>query len=77
MLAQVIKNVNFPICKTCVYYRNKAGKCIKFGAMDVVSGLVNYQSAHTIRSANGPCEERGLYYKSLSNALVTKDSFEK
>ena len=74
---RVIRNVNFPICKNCVYYRNKAGKCVKFGVMDLVSGVVNYQSAQSIRSDNGPCAERGLYYKSLSNLLVTKDSSDK
>ena len=75
--SQFIKNANLPICKTCVYYRHKAGKCTKFGVMDVVSGSVHYQSAQLIRSDNGPCEERGLYYKSLTNALVSKNSLEK
>ena len=75
--SQVIKNAELPVCKTCVYYRQKTGKCVKFGTMDVVSGSVYYQSAQLIRSDNGPCEERGLYYKSLTNALVTKDSSEK
>ena len=76
-LSQVIKNSGVPICKNCVYYRQKTGKCIKFGVMDVVSGSVHYQRAKLIRLDNGPCEERGLYYKSLTNSLVSKDPSEK
>ena len=69
---QIIKNANLPICKTCYYYRQKTGKCVKFGVMDVVTGSVYYQNAQIIRSDDGPCEERGLYYRSKSSELVSK-----
>jgi hypothetical protein len=67
---QIVKNANLPICKTCYYYRQKTGKCVKFGVMDVVTGSVQYKNAYIIRSGEGPCEERGLYYRSLTDALV-------
>ena len=70
MTRQIIKNANLPICKTCYYYRQKTGKCVKFGEMNLVTGSVYYQNAQTIRSDDGPCEERGLYYRSLTDALV-------
>jgi len=80
-LSQVILNKGLPICKNCIYYRHNknngaSGKCIKFGAMSIITGDVRYEFAQISRDDKNLCGEKGLYYTDRNVAIVTSNKSE-
>jgi len=74
---QFIINSKVPICKNCVYfkpYNDKIfhlGKCTKFGKMDILSGIIEYNYAYTCRISNDLCSFNGTYYEERKHPNIT------
>ena len=76
---QFIINSKVPICKNCVYfkpYKNDEkiydlGKCTKFGKMDILSGIIEYNYAYTCRISNDLCSFNGTYYEERKHPNIT------
>jgi hypothetical protein len=71
-----IRNTNLPICVNCLHFiehtnnypydeypNNKQGKCTKFGEVDVITGLVEYDFAKHCRDDIKKCGKNGSEYK--------------
>jgi hypothetical protein len=76
---QFIINSKVPICKNCVYfkpYKNDEkiydlGKCTKFGKMDILSGIIEYNYAYNCRISNHLCSFKGTYYEERKHPNIT------
>ena len=76
---QFIINSKVPICKNCVYfkpYKNDEkiydlGKCTKFGKMDILSGIIEYNYAYNCRTNNDLCSFNGTYYEERKHPNIT------
>ena len=69
LLVPQIKNMNYPVCKDCVYFiPDKSitfSKCSFFGEKNVITGDIKYDFADLSRMYK--CGESGKYYKSKPN----------
>lgn len=76
---QFLINLKVPICKNCVYFKPykfdgkfyDLGKCTKFGKMDIVSGIIEYNYASTCRTDNNLCSFNGTYYEERNHPNIT------
>lgn len=73
-----IKNSNVPLCKNCVYFKSykhpeyfDLGRCTKFGKMDIISGVIEYQYAYTCRNNENCCGINGTYFEERKYPDVT------
>lgn len=70
-------NSKVPICKNCVYFKPydekiyDLGKCTKFGKMDVLSGIIEYNYAYNCRTNNDLCSFNGRYYEERKHPNIT------
>ncbi len=76
-----IKNINFNLCKTCIYFmedrtnypynpvpnNEKYGKCKLFGEQNLVSGEIQHDYAVWCRQDNTKCGKDGNYYTDKRN----------
>jgi hypothetical protein len=71
---QTISNTGLPICNKCLYYKSDTKQCLKFGSMNLLTGVIDYSSAETNRSSN-PCGVKGLHFtkKHINNISVLED----
>jgi hypothetical protein len=78
---QFIKNVELPVCKTCVHFKPydanelnyNLGTCGKFGNKDIVSGEIKYVFAKSCRIDDDQCGKNGTHFESKNNNIsVTK-----
>jgi hypothetical protein len=66
---QTIKNLDKPVCKDCIYFKNdyflspNIGKCTKFGYKNIMSGEIFYEFAEICRNDEKKCGVNGTYYK--------------
>lgn len=79
---QFIINSKVPICKNCVYFKPydeksyQLGKCRKFGKMDILSGIIEYNYAYTCRISNDLCSFNGTYYEERKHPNITLSIFQ-
>jgi len=69
-----IKNIDLPICSNCLHFikntnqhdpilnSEQYGRCKKFGEMNVITGVIEYDIAKKCRSNNIKCGNTGLEY---------------
>jgi len=68
---QIIKNINFPSCKTCKFFTpsnkfsfdSKYHNCEKFGEKNIFTDEIEYKSASLCRSDEKLCGESGKYFE--------------
>jgi hypothetical protein len=64
-----IKNLDKPVCKDCIYFKNEyfmnpnTGQCTKFGYKNIMSGEIFYEFAEICRNDENKCGVNGTYYK--------------
>lgn len=66
-----IKNEDVPICAECIHYKDVAGKpwasmCTKFGIRDIITGLVEFETAKNSRLYGYMCGNKGTFFKPKS-----------
>lgn len=67
-----IKHLTLPVCADCVYFQQgnqqinstikQVSECTKFGAKDLVSGVIKYESAKHCRNMKVLCGMNALYF---------------
>jgi len=72
-----IKNIDYPPCKNCVFYKpydnflndfgSPLGKCKFFGNKDVVDDEISYDYADQCRRDDKKCGMEGKYFKEEEN----------
>jgi len=72
----IIKNVNIPSCKKCIYYNpdphnfdftSKYNRCQKFGEKDIVTDKIKYEFAELCRPDESKCGKEGKYFEEEQN----------
>ena len=66
-----IKNINYPNCKNCIYFKEDTeredkytfSRCKFYGEKNNLSGEIEYKYASTCRDLNFLCGEHGKHYK--------------
>ena len=69
-----IKNMDYPICKTCIHFLTEKrptgseefGKCKLFGEKNILTGEIKYDYAELCRLNNNKCNITGNYYESTN-----------
>ena len=77
---RIIKNINLPSCKNCIYYQTKnlnpdfssLNKCEKFGEKDIVNGMIKYDYANSCREKESKCGKEGKYYIEDTNFIMKR-----
>jgi len=73
---KIIKNINLPSCKNCIYYKpsrddsdfiSTFSKCAKFGVKDIISGKVTYDYVEFCRKDETKCGNEGKYFEEEEN----------
>ena len=70
---QIIKNINLPSCRNCVYYKPDSleftsyGKCEKFGIKNIVTNKISYSFAESNRYDENMCGKDGKYFEEEKN----------
>jgi hypothetical protein len=73
---KIIKNINIPSCKNCVYYKpnifdsdytSSFSKCTKFGEKNIVTDVVQYNFADSCRNDEARCGYEGKYFEEEKN----------
>jgi hypothetical protein len=73
---KIIKNINTPTCKNCIYYiPNKydkdftslLNKCNKFGYKDIITDKIYNDYADACRNDENKCGIEGKYFKEEKN----------
>lgn len=72
----IIKNIHFPSCKNCVYYKPRLtetdftspfNKCMKFGTKNIITDEISYDYADSCRIDEIKCGIAGKYFKKEDN----------
>ena len=74
-----IKNIKYPVCKYCLYFRHfipiendnnleysKIGVCMKFGEKNMINGKIKYISVINCRNDASKCRKVALYFNLLN-----------
>jgi hypothetical protein len=73
---KIIKNINVPSCKNCIYYKpnilhndftSTFNKCEKFGEKNIITDIVTYNFADFCRKDETMCGKEGKYFKEEKN----------
>ena len=75
---RIIKNINLPSCRNCIYYQpnhlnpdySSLNKCEKFGEKDIVNGMIKYENAEYCREKESLCGKEGKYYIEDTNFIM-------
>jgi hypothetical protein len=68
---KIIKNINFPSCKNCIYYKpnrynndftSLLNKCENFGEKNIITDEITYNYADSCRSDENKCGKEGKYF---------------
>ena len=70
---QIIKNINIPSCRNCIYYKppyyssdfsTSLSKCNKFGTKDIITNKISYDEfADLCRRNEDKCGNEGKYFE--------------
>ena len=78
---KIIRNIDFPACKNCAYYRQTAwsndftsqfNKCEKFGTKDVITDKITYDFANMCRTDEDLCGKSGKYFEKEPLIILKK-----
>jgi hypothetical protein len=73
---KIIKNINIPSCKNCIYYKpnylnndftSTFNKCEKFGVKNIITDEITYQFADLARNDETKCGNEGKYFEEEKN----------
>jgi len=73
---QIIKNINFPSCKNCIYYKpdsfysdftSPLNKCEKFGEKNIITDEIKYNYVDFCRNDETLCGKEGKYFEEEKN----------
>jgi len=74
---QIIKNINIPSCRNCIYYKPpyyssdfsaSYSKCNKFGTKDIITNKISYNEfADSCRRDKDKCGNEGKYFELEKN----------
>lgn len=72
---KIIRNVNFPACKNCIYYKpseyntfvSGLNKCEKFGDKNINTDEILYDYAESCRKDETKCGMEGKYFEKEKN----------
>lgn len=73
---KIIKNINFPSCKNCIYYKpnylnndftSTFNKCEKFGEKDIITDEITYKFVNFCRDDESMCGKEGKYFEEEKN----------
>ena len=77
---KIIKNINLPSCRNCVYYKPYAfdldytstlSKCEKFGEKNIISDEIKYNEyADLCRNDDSKCGKKGKYFEEEKNVAI-------
>jgi hypothetical protein len=71
-MVKVIKNINVPACRNCIYYKpfiynsdfvGLHSECYRFGVKDIVTNKITYDLTNSCRNDKNKCGYNGKYYK--------------
>jgi hypothetical protein len=73
--AKIIKNIDLPICKNCIYYKppifhsftTPIAKCEYFGIKNIQTDEISYDYADLCRKDDDKCGVEGKYFKEEMN----------
>ena len=74
---KIIKNVNIPACRNCVFYRpdvygdefsSPYSRCEKFGEKNIITNKIIYDFAVQCRNDETKCGIQGKYFENEQNA---------
>jgi len=82
-----IRNKEFPVCSNCLYYiehtnnypydslpdNKKHGKCKKFGEVNIITGVIEYDFANDCRNNMNKCGKNALEYTYKQNQNKSND----
>jgi hypothetical protein len=68
---RVIKNINLPSCRNCMYYKpsthndfsSSLNRCEKFGTKDIISDEIDYDFASYCRNDEDKCGKDGKFFE--------------
>lgn len=69
---KIIKNINYPSCRNCVYYKpsffttdyaSSTSKCEKFGEKNILTGEITYNYVEIPRKDEFKCGKEGKYFE--------------
>ena len=75
---QIIKNLNIPACKNCIYYKppnyddftSSLSRCKKIGIKDIITDEINYEFTSSSRNDETKCGEQGVYFVEEQNLTI-------
>ena len=78
--SRLIKNIHFPSCKNCVFYKPNSGseftsslsKCEMFGEKNVVTDEIVHDYADSCRRDESKCGKEGNYFEEETNVKGKK-----
>lgn len=73
--AKIIKNINYPSCRNCVYYKpyengdfdSTLSQCEYFGTKNILSDVITYDYADLCRKDETQCGLEGKYFVQENN----------
>ena len=74
----IIKNINTPACKNCIYYKpnicnhftSPLNKCTKFGEKNIISDKIIYDYADHCRNDENKCGKKGKFFIQEKNIYI-------
>ena len=78
--SKIIRNIDIPACKNCVYYRPRLfgdfasplNKCHKFGVKNIVTDEITYYYADIYRTDGSLCGKEGKYFEKEPRLFLKK-----
>ena len=74
---KIIKNINIPSCKNCIFYKpaiidsnfesNPFSKCEKFGEKNIITNKITYEYVNLCRKDESKCGQNGIYFEEEKN----------
>ena len=81
---KIIKNVNIPACRNCVFYRpdvygdefsSPYSRCEKFGEKNIITNKIIYDFAVQCRNDETKCGIQGKYFENESSDRYKRINF--
>ena len=76
---KIIKNINYPACRNCIYYKpnmlntdfvSTFNTCHKFGDKNIITDEITYKFADLCRNDETMCGQEGKYFEKDTNIKV-------
>jgi hypothetical protein len=74
---QIIKYIDYPLCKDCIYYyptnskiKGASALCKKFGKKNIFDGTIQYERVVNVREDFNMCGEKGNYFVKRTDSAL-------